>query len=192
MIKKYDWALIQQQYDGGMSQTDILRLYGMSSRTIVLATKRGEFTPRSKADAMAVWRKDRPPHKHSNETKDRMREIIKTRYDQGWMPKAGRCKKYKHTSPVAGTVSLDGTWELAVAAWLDKQGYTWLRNTKRFSYTHPNGKQSWYTPDFWVEEFQSFVEIKGHETDLDRCKWAQFTEPLIVWKRTELRELNII
>jgi hypothetical protein len=51
---------------------------------------------------------------------------------------------------------------------------------------------SFYVPDFWIEELQSYVEVKGYETELDRCKWSQFTENLIVWKRKELTEMQIL
>jgi hypothetical protein len=80
-------------------------------------------------------------------------------------------------------VLLDGTWEVAVANWLDENLYTWKRNTNRFSYLNLKGNVSHYTPDFWVTEFNSYLEIKGYETSLDRCKWSQFSEPLIVWKK---------
>lgn len=62
----------------------------------------------------------------------------------------------------------------------------WRRNTKRFPYLNLQNKISYYTPDFWVENFNSYLEVKGYTTDLDRCKWSQFTENLIVWTRSEL------
>jgi hypothetical protein len=34
--------------------------------------------------------------------------------------------------------------------------------------------------------------VKGYETDLDRLKWSQFTEKLIVWKKDELFKLGIL
>ena len=54
------------------------------------------------------------------------------------------------------------------------------------------GTISHYVPDFWVEELNSYVEVKGYETALDRCKWSQFKEPLVVWKQTELKEFKIL
>ena len=114
------------------------------------------------------------------------RARILSRYEAGWMPKAGRCKKITYESPIAGIVLVDGTWELAVAKWLDSKGYAWRRNTTRFPYINLKGTLSHYTPDFFVEELGGYLEIKGYETELDRCKWAQFSEPLTVWKKKEL------
>jgi hypothetical protein len=132
----------------------------------------------------------------SNEQKEAhaasARTRIIARYEAGWLPKAGRCKKYRYFSPIAGEVLLDGTWELAVAKWLDTNEYNWKRNTKRFQYINLKGEISFYTPDFWVDEFNSYLEIKGYETALDRCKWSQFTAPLIIWKKKELFEHNIL
>jgi hypothetical protein len=125
---------------------------------------------------------------HSSSARTR----IVARYEAGWLPKAGRCKKYRYFSPIAGEVLLDGTWELAVAKWLDTNEYNWKRNTKRFQYINLKGKISFYTPDFWVDEFNSYLEIKGYETAIDRCKWSQFTAPLIIWKKKELFEHNIL
>lgn len=111
--------------------------------------------------------------------------IIK-RYESGWLPKAGRCEKYTYESVIAGIVKLDGTWELAVAKWLDKNKFNWIRNTKRFPYYDTNNKLRHYTPDFYVEELGGYLEVKGYETELDRCKWLQFKEPLTVWKKEQI------
>ena len=123
--------------------------------------------------------------------RERARKNILKRYEDGWLPKAGRCKKYIYESPIAGKIRVDGTWELAVAEWLDQNTTNWKRNTKRFEY-FDNNKRRYYTPDFWIEDWSSYLEVKGYETMLDRCKWSQFTDSLIVWKRTELEERNII
>ena len=192
MKRKYDWSFIQAEYNNGKSQSQLYAAYGVSPRAILLAIKRGEFISRNKSDAGNLHNLTKVPHKHSEEFKIKQRDRIISRYEAGWMPKAGRCKKYKYTSPIAGEVYLDGTWELAVAKWLDKKEYKWKRNTKRFQYTNLKGTISHYVPDFWVEELKSYVEVKGYETELDRCKWSQFNDPLLVWKRKELKEFNIL
>lgn len=121
---------------------------------------------------------------------EKARQNILKRYESGWLPKAGRCKKYLYESPIAGKVYLDGTWELTVAKWLDHKQFNWKRNTKRFPYTNLKGKVSYYTPDFWIEELKGYLEVKGYETDLDRCKWKQFPEMLTIWKKEEIKNLE--
>jgi hypothetical protein len=130
---------------------------------------------------------------HTEDFKKFMSTHAEWRHANGWDNKAGRCKKYKYYSEVAGEVTLDGTWELETAKWLDKNKFNWKRNKVRFEYIHHlTDKRRYYTPDFWVEEFGGYLEIKGYETDLDRCKWRQFPDKLIVWKKEELKENGVL
>lgn len=61
-----------------------------------------------------------------------------------------------------------------------------FKSGKRFPYHDNDGKLRHYTPDFWVEEWNTYVEVKGYETELDRIKWSQFKENLQVWKRDRI------
>lgn len=124
--------------------------------------------------------------------RNKLRNLINERYSKGWMPRAGRTKKIEYNSDIAGKVLLDGNWELSVAKYFDKIKVKWLRNKKRFKYINLKGNESFYTPDFWVEDWNTFIEIKGHETDLDRCKWSQFSENIEIWKKDKLKNLKII
>lgn len=118
-------------------------------------------------------------------------DSINKRYESGWAPKAGRCKKIQYESTIAGSVSLDGNWELKVAQYLDEQNINWIRNTKRFPYIH-NGKNRKYTPDFYLTDDDVYVEVKGYETELDKCKWGQFPHSLLVWKKYDLELMGIL
>lgn len=123
---------------------------------------------------------------------ERARLAIQKRFEAGWQPKAGRCKKVYYTSKIAGDVALDGTWELIAAKYLDMQNVTWNRNKIRFPYTNLVGKQSWYTPDFFVKEWDSYVEVKGYQTELDTCKWNQFNFSLRIWRKVEIDLFRIL
>jgi len=111
-------------------------------------------------------------------------------YASGWEPTCGRCKKYDYLSPIAGQIKVDGTWELKVAVYLDKLNVTWERNRKRFGYIKPNGKEGTYQPDFYVKEWDSFIEVKGYETELDRAKWKQFPHTLLIWRKDKIKTLE--
>ena len=190
-MSRYDWLLIQEDYKKGLSLRDLSKKYGMSSRTLTIAVRNGMLLTRTKSQA-AVLDAVKNPKTHTDEFKEKQRQRILLRYEAGWMPKAGRCKKFKYISPIAGEVYLDGTWELAVANWLDKNKYNWARNKKRFKYINLRGTVSHYVPDFWVEELGGYLEVKGYETELDRCKWSQFSDPLTIWKRKELKNLGMV
>jgi hypothetical protein len=128
----------------------------------------------------------------SDEFKNNRSVEMYKRYESGWVSNAGRCKKIPYSSSIAGDVLVDGTWELGVCVYLDEKNITWKRNTKRFKYINLDDKVSNYTPDFYLIDSDTYIEVKGYETDLDRCKWKQFTEKLEIWKRDKLLELNII
>lgn len=117
-------------------------------------------------------------------------EGMKKKYEAGWKPRCGRAKKIEYNSPIAGTISVDGSWELKTAKHLDSLGVKWYRNTKRFSYINLTGGRSTYCPDFYVEDWGKYIEVKGYETELDRCKWRQFPEPIEVWKREKIESME--
>jgi hypothetical protein len=127
---------------------------------------------------------------HSVETKRKMSESRNALYANGWECKAGRCPKYDYDSPIAGKIKVDGSWELAFCKFADKHKLNWSRNKKRFPYIKPDGKSSTYQPDFYVEEWNCYVEIKGYETDLDKAKWSQFPEPLRILRKEQIGKLD--
>lgn len=129
-----------------------------------------------------------------NERRRKIKEKINKRYAEGWQPKCGRCIKYDYSSHVAGDIKVDGKWELAVCIYLDSLNVTWQRNTKRFTYKKPNNTNATYCPDFFVKDWNSYLEIKGYETELDKCKWRDFpiNEKLIIWRKADLKERKIL
>lgn len=124
-----------------------------------------------------------------NQRKEKIRIATNQRYATGWMPKAGRCKKILYSSPIAGEMRVDGSWELEVAKYFDRIGVKWKRNKNRFAYIF-EGKERFYTPDFYLEETETYIEVKGYETDKDRSKWQQFNHKLVVWKKNEINAIK--
>jgi DNA-directed RNA polymerase subunit RPC12/RpoP len=123
---------------------------------------------------------------------DKAKNNIKIRYKNGLEVKCGRAKKYTYFSEVAGEVKLDGTWELKYAKYLDSQKVIWKRNKIRFDYINLSGNKATYCPDFWVEDWNTYIEIKGYERDTDHCKWSQFKEPLKILRRKDLVDLGVL
>jgi len=192
---EFNWLIIQEKYNSGLSQREICKLFSIPSATLYNAVKNRQLISRDRVTACDMARsagKGKLTDDGRKRLKEKARERILQRYEQGWSPIAGRCKKYKYESEIAGEIYLDGTWELAVAQWLDKNKFEWKRNTTRFPYTNLKGTLSHYTPDFWVSELGGYLEVKGYETALDRCKWSQFTEPLTVWRKKDLKEKGMV
>lgn len=128
--------------------------------------------------------------KHSEEWKKEQSLRMNKLYESGWEPVCGRCKKYDYSSPIAGDVKLDGRWEVKVAEFFDKSGLNWERNRKRFKYIKPNGKESTYQPDFFIKDWNCYIEVKGYETELDRAKWSQFKDNLKIINGKNIGELD--
>jgi len=131
-------------------------------------------------------------YKHTEKTKKLLSEILYKRYENGWEVRCGRCKKLDYHSDIAGDVKLDGGWELSVAKYLDSLNIKWTRNKRRFKYWNSiKNCESTYCPDFYVEDWNKYIEVKGYKTDLDEIKWKQFTEELEIWDKNKLKELGI-
>ena len=60
-----------------------------------------------------------------------------------------------------------------------------------FEYNFEN-KVRHYTPDFYLTDSDTYIEIKGFKTEKDDAKWKQFSKKLIVLTKAELKELGII
>lgn len=169
-MKKYDWNEIQNKYNLGYSQNQLCDEFGMSTRTIYLAIKRGEFTPRSISDGVKIHLRNNP------RSKETLRKIglavaktVNKKVEQGlWHTSLAKRmhKKYKG-------VNFHGNWELAYAKYLDKNKIKWIRTTDSFEYTF-EGKKRRYTPDFYLPGSDEYIEIKGYKTAKDIAKWSQF------------------
>jgi hypothetical protein len=143
---------------------------------------------RSSLQGKNAW--TRMSERAQEEAKQKLTESIEQRYDTGWMPKAGRCKKIRYESAVCGRVSLDGFWELLVAIYLDFLNVTWVRNTRKFEYVNLQGNRATYTPDFYVKDWNKYIEVKGYEDDLSRYKKRQFQYPIEVWGKSRIRQIE--
>jgi hypothetical protein len=174
--KRFKPAGCKKSWNKGLTKETDLRIKKMAEKISKIQSNNSSFRGKQ----------------HSIESRLKMSLSKKLLYKNGFECICGRSKKYEYISQIAGKINVDGKWELAVCRYLDSIKVTWIRNTKRFPYIHLNGKESTYCPDFYVNDWDIFIEVKGYETDLDKCKWNQFPNKLEVWKSKELIEKNII
>lgn len=71
----------------------------------------------------------------------------------------GQCKWFDYCSKNNVVYKVQGTWELAFVKWLDKNDFSFLCHRGRLPY-HLNGKNKNYYPDFWVNEWECYVDVK--------------------------------
>lgn len=102
-----------------------------------------------------------------------------------------RIQKGQYISPIAGTVELDSGWEFRYAIYLDSLGVKWERNTKKFPYFF-KGKSRNYIPDFYVHDWNEYIEIKGRKKAMDEAKWRDFPHKLKILQLKELKILKLL
>lgn len=88
---------------------------------------------------------------HSEQTKQRLSEVAKERGLGG--------TNYKSIITYNG-VKLDSSYELEVARSLDENDVKWLRPS-RFKYTDSKGINHTYTPDFYLTEYDVYLDPKN-------------------------------
>lgn len=131
-----------------------------------------------------VWK----GRKHTKEAKEKisktMQQVVKDKPDSyNGVNINGKVKKYKYKN-----VSLDGTWELTFAQYLDKNNIKWERPNKGIEYIWENTTHIYY-PDFFLVDYNIFVEIKGFQTSRDIAKWKMINN-LIVIKQNEIKQIQ--
>lgn len=99
--------------------------------------------------------------KHSNKTKEVMSK------KRSLNNKGGRSKWFK-----VNGIKVQGTWERDIAKILTEKKISWLKpTTARHSFRYiSNDIERTYTPDFYLEEEDIYLEVKGHWWGNDKQK----------------------
>ena len=84
------------------------------------------------------------------------------------------------------------TWEFIFDLFLDLNNIKWEYEPETFNFGEIT-----YTPDFYLPEFDSYIEIKGWLTDKGKLKIDTFKNKrkdlkLILLRQKELKEFGII
>lgn len=83
---------------------------------------------------------------------------------------------------------LKGTWELETAKWLDKHNIKWTNILKGFEYEWLGSTHIYY-PDFYLTEYDRYIEVKGYERERDIAKW-KVVKDLIIIKKDEINKIK--
>jgi endogenous inhibitor of DNA gyrase (YacG/DUF329 family) len=81
----------------------------------------------------------------------------------------------------------DSSWELAWVIYSLDNGLNFSRNTRGFEYAF-EGKQRKYYPDYLMED-ETYVEVKGYETEQWKSKLSQFFGRLSVLGENEMKPI---
>lgn len=100
--------------------------------------------------------------KHTKESKLKISESISVNNH------GGRCKWFEYNG-----INLQGTWELAIAKKLDQFSISWIKTKEKryiLEYIDDNKKSHSYNPDFYLKDYNCFLEIKGYWWGKDKRK----------------------
>lgn len=106
----------------------------------------------------------KPGHKHTAETKERISKKLSGNNH------GGRCKWFE----VDG-INVQGTWERDAALKFNELGITWIKVRKPWPYSM-DGKQRHYTPDFYLPDYDVYLELKGFWWGNDKQKMEHVIE----------------
>lgn len=121
---------------------------------------------KAKKEGRPIPKYDRKPtflgRHHTEETKRKISKSISVNNH------GGRCKWFEYNG-----VNLQGTWELSIAKKLDSLNIKWLKTKKKeyiCHYIDDLNKIHSYNPDFFLIDYNCFLEIKGYWWGKDKRK----------------------
>lgn len=74
---------------------------------------------------------------------------------------------------------LTGMWEVEVAKFLDQKGIKWTNKIDPIRYVWEERDRN-YFPDFYLPDFDLYIEVKGIQVDRDDAKWSVVENLMIV------------
>ena len=82
-------------------------------------------------------------------------------------------KQSVYTKSDGTEIVMDSTWESALATLMDRLEINWDRGDHLIlDYQTPRGRKRKYIPDFYLPDYDIYVEVKGYWTDAARQKVA--------------------
>lgn len=145
-------------------------------KPIISAETRDKISNNSKIASRNYWNDE--TRKQRSEI---MKRVVKENPDSYSSKNVcGRTKKV-----VFNGFELNGSWELIVAKWLDGNNIKWTNKISPFTYNW-NDNTHLYFPDFYLPDYDRYIEVKGYERERDRHKW-KVVPNLIIIKQKEIK-----
>lgn len=98
----------------------------------------------------------------------------------------GRTKLIECIDTYGNKTKLNGNWELLVSFLLDDLLIKWTNIIEENIIYYWEGKHRRYFPDFYLPEFDLYIEVKGYERDIDSAKWESIKGRIIIFRKKEI------
>lgn len=112
--------------------------------------------------------------------------------------RVGQCDWHEHTRPNGEVVKLQGTWELALARFLDQRGIDYEAHRGRVPYHDSEGTERSYYPDLRIPALDAYVDVKNplyereHAKKLECVRACNPDMTLVVLNKQALEGLGVI
>lgn len=191
-LTDYNWEEMQKYYNNNHTFMEVCKEFNCNTTLLSSAVKSGLFVSRKRSDT-ARKRGNYDNLKISEELKEKisasMRKAVLEGRQKTPKPYGKFCKIFHHISWLGNSEILQGGWEYKVALFLDNKKIKWLKPKHSFTYEWLNKKHE-YFPDFFLEDYKSYVEVKGQKTERDEAKWAQFPKKLLILDQRHIKNLE--
>ena len=138
---------------------------------------------RSKASERASsvrWSKDGAKERASIA----MKKAVESNPESYTSSNRGRVKQILYNG-----LKFHGTWELEFYKFCELNSIKCERGFVSFSYIWNNAPHL-YFPDFYLPDFDIWVEVKGYKTERDDAKWGQFPLKHVVIMKDEIKSIK--
>jgi hypothetical protein len=171
-----------------MHPSEIAKLYKCCQQVITNNLIKYNIKRRTKSEARKGKLNPRFGNSHSEETRIKMSEAFKNGRKIGYNTYWGKGAYYETTNQ--GRVWMRSGWEVKVANYLTSLGFSWYYEPEWLDI----GANKHYLPDFFVEEWNCYIEVKGRyrQVDLDKFELAKIKYNILFWDSKELLKLGII
>lgn len=189
-LHKHNWKEIQEHYDK-TNLWGVCDKFKMTTSKLSAAVAQGYLKTRTRAQSRKLSGKDRIPR--SAQTKEKIRQGMLKAVKEGRQktprPYGRFCKQTPYTNWLGETMVLLGGWEEKVAKYLDDKKIVWNRPKQGIRYYFEN-KEHYYFPDFYLQNLDLYIEVKGMKTEKDDAKWKQFPFKLKVIDKHHISTLD--
>jgi len=171
---------LEQDYQSGLSMSEIGRKYGVSTTVVFHRMKKFDIQSRPPSQAMKgkktspeVAAKISAAHKgkpKSEEHRKKLSEAIKGNKNSRYGKKAIQGKRCWYVCPNGQTVSMRSQWEVWYAEYLKLNGIEFKYEPETFILEDGSA----YTPDFLLISSGEYVEVKGWLTTKHKNRISMF------------------
>jgi hypothetical protein len=189
----WNWKEIQEFYDDKHTFRDVQEKYKISSHSLAKCIKLGYLKTRSSSETAKLRGTVKPPlmtPEMREKVSQGMRKAVLEGRQKTPKPYGSCLDIYRHTSWIGNEEILHGGWELKVAKFLDEHKIHWCKSKDHFTYIFENKKHE-YFPDFYLKDYNLYIEVKGYVNPKDLEKWKQFPKKLLIIDNKTINKLDL-